>query len=243
MRAVGEIDQATVLGRWRETRSSRLADLLCCVPVDDAWHTRLEHLAALVATKAGALSRVPLLPDDPRTTVFLIEQLAAANWSGPNARELWILIFDRLVELRDVRCLPKLRALAAKPPLFFQPKMTKWIASECARVADVLAGRKLPPDDARTVRLCEAQTVIPPDDGFFEVARTQDIDTLLAEVWAAPHDIQLRAVIGDALQELGDSRGVDRAAAGEEVRREGDPTAALQGRGAARRSARLATTP
>ena len=134
MRAVGEIDQATVLGRWRETRSSRLADLLCCVPVDDAWHTRLEHLAALVATKAGALSRVPLLPDDPRTTVFLIEQLAAANWSGPNARELWILIFDRLVELRDVRCLPKLRALAAKPPLFFQPKMTKWIASEWAFV-------------------------------------------------------------------------------------------------------------
>ena len=201
------IDQDAVLARWRETRSPRLADVLCCVPVDDEWDARLEHLASLVATKAGALPRVPLLPDDPRTTLFLMRQLAEPNWWGPNGRPLWTHIFERLVKLRDVRCIPQLREFARTPPRFFQPKMTKWVATECARVAEALAKLKLPKDDAKTVKLAEAQKVTPPKGGFFAVLTTQDVDSLLAQVWAAPDDMELRAVIGDALQELGDPRG------------------------------------
>ena len=146
------------------------------------WRARVKDIAERTPTRR-TIAMIEALPDEPRTTDFLIEMLAAANWAGPNSRALWSVVFDRLVASRDVRCVPKLRAFAVTPPRFNQAKLTKWIASECARVADALG-----PD------------VVAP-------VPTQSVDSLLARVWAAPDDLELRAVIGDALQELDDPRG------------------------------------
>lgn len=204
-KAEPKLDQETVLARWRETRSPRLADLLCCVPVDREWVARLARIAEV--TQGHALPGIKDLPDDPRTTLFLVERLQDATWRDRKSQPLWTVVFARLVRLRDVRCIPALRAMSTKPPDFFQPKTTRWVADQLAKVADKLAKLAIPKDDARTVRLAEAQAVEPPKQGFFPQTSTDDVDALLARVWQAPDDLELRAVIGDALQELGDPRG------------------------------------
>jgi hypothetical protein len=82
------------------------------------WSKRLEEIARLLPSRKWAIPHIEALPDDPRTTVFLIRMLATANWSGTNSRELWTIVFERLVALRDVRCIAALRELAMTPPWF-----------------------------------------------------------------------------------------------------------------------------
>ncbi len=200
-----QIDAAAVLARWQLTRSSRLADLLCCVPVDARWEERLRTIARK-ATDAASRS-LDALPDDPRTTVFLIEMLRKAKWPGSSAKTLWTEVFEKLVELRDARAIAPLRQMVDKPPYFLGAGFTKWCVEQIAATAEALAKLPVRPDDAETVALAEAQHVSPPRDGWFAVESTSDADKLLAQVWAAPEDLPLRSVIGDALIELGDPWG------------------------------------
>jgi hypothetical protein len=199
------IDQAAVLARWQKTRSPRLADLLCCVPPERGWAARLERISEV--RWKYALPEIEALPDDPRTTVFLVAMLDDANWLGPDTGPLWKVVFERLVALRDVRCLAHLRALATNPPRFFQAKFTRWAAGEIAKTADRLARVKVAKDDAATTRLADAQTVRPPKQGFFKRGPSPESEALIARVWENPEDLELRAVIGDALLELGDPWG------------------------------------
>jgi hypothetical protein len=215
----GTLEDA-VLERWRETRSPRLADLVCCVPLGAEWDKRIEQATELLP-KHG-LKTLEQLPDDPRTTIALVDLLAAAAWSGNNSRDLWISVFARLVALRDVRCVPALRALVEEPPRFFQKKFTTWAAGEIGKVADKLAALKLAKDDAQTRWLADAQTVRAPKHGFFPRDFAKDSLPLLERVWNAPGDLELRSVVGDALQELGDPWGELIA-----LQRRGKPVAKL----------------
>jgi uncharacterized protein (TIGR02996 family) len=201
----GTLDEAAVLARWRETRSVRLADLLCCVPLGDDWAKRIET-ATEYLPKLG-LKTLLELPDDPRTTVVLVDLLKEPAWWGNNSRDLWVWVFEKLVKLRDVRCVPALRAMVEEPPHFFQQKFTNWVVGEIQKVADKLDRMKLVKDDARTRRLADAQNVKVPEHGFFPRDFTKDSLPLLERVWAAPDDAELRSVIGDALQERGDPWG------------------------------------
>ncbi|MBA2542529.1 MAG: hypothetical protein H0V17_23000 [Deltaproteobacteria bacterium] len=154
-----------------------------------------------------AKQAIAKLPDDPRTTVFLISMLSKANWPGSSAKEIWETVCDKLIALQDRRAIEPLRAMAATPPYFQGAAFTKWCVEQIAATADRLAKQKARPDDAATNKLADAQLATPPKLGWFATRSTAGADALLAKVWAAPDDLPLRSVIGDALQELEDPWG------------------------------------
>jgi hypothetical protein len=203
-----QIDQAALLARWKKTRSPRLADLLCCVPVDDKWTAKLTKISRLITD--SALRPIKNLPDDdPRVTVFLVQMLQKARWPGSSAKSLWKAVFKKLVALKDKRAVAPLEAMVATPPYFLGAGFTTWCVEQIKATADTLAAMKQTPDDAETKRLAAAQVGTVPPHGWFHVEGKSSpaADVLVAKVFAAPEDLELRTVIGDALLELGDPWG------------------------------------
>jgi hypothetical protein len=202
-----QIDEEALLARWRKTRSPRLADLLCCVP------------DATLADKIAGIKRAPtqldatrlmrnLSADDPRLTVFLVESLQKARWPGSGATKLWKDVFAKLVTLKDKRAAAPLAAMVTNPPHFLGAGFTKWCIEQIQATADTLADLKQVPDDAETIRLAEAQVATVPPNGWFHTGKpSAAADELIAKVFAAPDDLELRSVVGDALLELGDPWG------------------------------------
>ncbi|MEO8704401.1 MAG: hypothetical protein ABI867_30390 [Kofleriaceae bacterium] len=155
-----------------------------------------ERIAALLAW-----------PDDARLAGALID-LVFADWrystSLQSARLIWQAANDRLVELRDRRTLPALRAIAERPR------------------AATPALRDLQQDHARLTlaRLERAPAARDPEvgplfDACAALARPRmpaasppaDLSELWREIARHPDDRGVREVLADALVEAGDPRG------------------------------------
>lgn len=184
-----------LLAAWRETRDPQIADELQRVP------PRFD-IAALKRMKSGtfrsrATARLVALPDDPRVTVALVELVRSAHWNGSSAKGLHERLFAKLVALRDRRAIAPLRAMLVTKPYFLGREHLAWILAQIAATADALAA--LAP-----------RTPPPASPWFASPAKRDgatDVAALVAQVYAAPEDLELRSVIGDRLQELGDPRG------------------------------------
>jgi uncharacterized protein (TIGR02996 family) len=226
-RAFDDREEAALLAAWRRTHATEIADVLQLVPLD-------LDLAGLARQKPEAASpRIRKLPDDPRVTVFLVECLRAAKWPGSSSRTLWKNAFAKLVELRDPRALAPLRAAVATPPRFLGAGFTKDVVAAIAAAADalerVLAPAAVPDDVAALVAAHRAQV---PKRGWLAPPGGADpeVEALLARVYAAPDDRDLRSVVGDALLERDDPwgelialqmRGTNSARVNELVRKHG----------------------
>ncbi len=160
-------------------------------------HSAVDRLAAVLAW-----------PPDPRSAALLAAALETAEleiW-GTMLDPVCGLIADTLIALGDLRVLPRLAGLALRDPGDDVDLLTR--ARHAARVWHALDARRRPPDPdlaALSARLAPDPATPPP-------ARAGDpAGAALAALWAqvAAHPDQLgpRLVLGDALVELGETRG------------------------------------
>ncbi len=193
------IDDRALLVAWRRTRAPELAAILCSVELDAEWPTGLPDANRKAIRKLT--DRIARLPDDPRTTDNLLACVRSAKWPGSSATPIWRAVFRKLVALRDPRAIEPLRAMVEKRPHFLGAEFTNWCVGQIAETAATLAKQKRPKLDAAAKQLIvDAPVAAAP-------AKRGDPDALVAQVWAAPDDLALRGVIGDALLELEDPWG------------------------------------
>jgi hypothetical protein len=192
------IDPDALLEQWRKTRSPRIADVLQTVPLDG-----VDWKAIQRAKPAAAKTKIAKLPDDPRVTVWIVEQLRAARWAGASAKALWGTALDRLIELRDPRAIEPLRAAVKEPPYFFGAAFTEWMLDRIGATADALEKAPRNADDFKITK-----SVKLPTGGWFAKKKAPaSVEQIVAEVWASPDDMAVRSVAADVLLEQEDPWG------------------------------------
>lgn len=153
------------------------------------------HLAPEPSMPLARARALRQLPADPRITTGLLQALRRARipprieLDGTEVEPIYAGWVDQLVELRDVRALAELEDLLANP-----------IAAS-ATTRDLLA-RLLPPA-IEALRAVEPE----PAPDLPAPPAPQAPSTSLDAIYAAPHDLGLRAALADRLQEEGDPRG------------------------------------
>nr|HEX4313419.1 TIGR02996 domain-containing protein [Kofleriaceae bacterium] len=137
-------------------------------------------------------------PDDPRTAALFARWLVALPPLGFSAgREaMYRFLGWRLRGLGDARAIPRLLRLAAEPTA--PQEQSRATQREVAR--DTAANLRVPPrDDDAAALFAQATAQV--------AAPRADVEALWREVGADPYDDGPRAVLADALTELGDPRG------------------------------------
>jgi uncharacterized protein (TIGR02996 family) len=216
---------------WRECRAPEIADLIDEVSNDVTaavgpipgrnreergalWSAlekqrRVEDVPRLVAGVVDCLRkdaedrvrRMAAWVVDPRASKILVAWIVSPpnGYVGSRASRFWRSITGWLGEIRDVRALPELERLVVEYRDSHQgtlintylPGMLELAAQELRKV-------EVGPLGAAWV------------DAIAEMRSRRDptsAEELLRQVYLNPHDLELRAVLGDVLQSLGDPRG------------------------------------
>ncbi len=214
--AAGDRDGAIaeLLAVWRETRAPAVADALDRLTTGTAitaatiaartavWLELAERrdptaLGALLATPwPGRLQLArPLLrallawPDDPRIAMALARIAGDERYVMLSASPFFRPLCKRLIALRDARVVPVLRAQLAAPHDRAYDRVIRPLVESAVTALAGLAPPALEPV------------------GILAPAITRGADELVAAILAAPDDLALRTVYGDALSEAGDPRG------------------------------------
>jgi len=198
---------AVLLERWQKSRSSRVADVMdrLGATADDGFSASLVPI-----TKSGPAADSPKrmravadLPDDPRLTTAILAWLAKPRWAGSSSAKGWEAMFARLVSLRDERALPRLREMTKTLPPFEGAKHSAWMRERIAETADALAKATSKLKKAKDDDLAAIEARLAPA----RVAAGPAPLTVVAQVFAAPDDDDVRRVAADALLEHEDPWG------------------------------------
>ena len=187
----GKDSVSHLLERWRKSREPSVADdIEAAEPA--RWARRFSTLKRAPIRRAPALlSRLPT--DDPRITSFLVECLRKARWAGPTAKPIWEHIFQKLVELRDVRAVPALLEASTQPPLILGAAHAAWVRESVLATATHLEQRN-------------SGTPRPKPAGSARQSGRTTLE-LVTPVFENPSDDAARLVVADALLEVGDLWG------------------------------------
>ncbi len=218
----------TLLSAWRSHRSDRLAALVEQVSdLAETGHSQVEARtikerlkAALALLAAGAPVDVPRVfraladiniadalvlvaalakvPPDPRFLRHIVALLRAPVWGSSTSRKLWRQLFDALVTHGDPRSAAQLLAIDHAPIIdsaYGVEQMNATIARLVKRLTETAPADTAPIAAALAALEAALQT---------QGAQAGD---LLANIYANPNDLALRAIYADSLQERGDPRG------------------------------------
>jgi hypothetical protein len=176
--------------RWRN-RKNPIADLL----IGQTWMTNLHERLALVLE----------WPDDPRVARFLVERVRRPELPYPwQSDVLWDALADRVGAVGDQRHAASLAKLAGEPRggnQYIRDRQVRF----ALRAGGLLATKPAPRDPGALLAECVALVVppaLPPPP-----EPPPALAALWAEVAANPDDVHTRAILGDALVQIGDLRG------------------------------------
>lgn len=204
-------DEDRLLARWQQTRDPLLADTLQRL-ASEKWLETTKDFSELIIRLATSRLAKLLTLDDPRLTVFFIDQLRAARWPSSGAQKLWTKIFDKLIALRDRRALEPLRAIAKAPPHFLGIAHTKWMVAQLEATANQLekACAELRDDEEATALIASIKSPLRKGEIFTSPKSKQVSGSslqLVEAVWAKPDDDSVRLVAADGLMEQNDPWG------------------------------------
>jgi uncharacterized protein (TIGR02996 family) len=222
---------AALVEAWRARRLPALAEVidelterlsagrppLRWVRIDDAIDTWREHqtsesergrVLSMLLDKNNRLKDA-MIADvldwqaDPRVAMVLVSvaEVAETLWWVPKHASIWKRVFARLVEIGDIRIVPRLQALAERTSTKATEKRIGRLAAECLpRLA--AAAATLASSEAETSALARLRRSLAPSRQAAKSA-----EELLAAVYADPDSDEPRLVYADFLTERGDPRG------------------------------------
>ncbi len=219
---------------WQKTPIGRLADLIDTIDArvpkaaidakaHKAWIARAKagrpaDLSALLATLgAGTIGemrdRIRALDKfgrDPRIASTLFRYVREVPFTSNGSRPTWLAIFEKLGELDDPRVASGMAS--AKQGWGIRENQRAWLEPRVdalvATLSERLAKATTTADDATGKALATLEEALGASAVKVKVSGgTRTLDDLLADIYRDPQDDRLRAVYGDALQELDDPRG------------------------------------